>query len=191
MAVITAALLTALRTEVRRQFADAYATMNAQTFWNSVAMLVPSSTASNTYDWLGDFPELREWVGDRVIKDMKENAYKIENRLFEGTVGISRTAIEDDSVGTLGARIQMMGQSAARHPDKLIAELIKAGETATCYDGQYFFDVDHPVRANVDGTGATTSASNVQAGAGTPWYPSSSCAASRSSPPRPGRWSCA
>jgi len=170
MALITAALLAGLRTEVRRQFGDAYAAMQPQTFWNTVAMLVPSSTASNTYDWLGDFPELREWVGDRVIKDMKENAYQITNRLFEGAVGIPRTAIEDDNLGTLGTRIRNMGQAAARHPDKMIADLIKAGHTTTCYDGQYFFDTDHPVAANHDGTGAVTSVANVVAGAGVPWY---------------------
>jgi phage major head subunit gpT-like protein len=170
MAIITAAVLSALRTEVRRQFADAYAGMNAATMWNTVAMLVPSSTASNTYDWLGDFPDLREWIGDRVIKDMKENAYQISNRLFEGTVGIPRVAIEDDNIGTLSTRIRAMGESAARHPDKMIADLIKAGHTSVCYDGQFFFDTDHPVTANYDGTGAVTSVSNSQAGALTPWY---------------------
>lgn len=170
MAIVNSATLAALRTEVRRQFGDAYAAMQAETFWKTVAMLVPSSTASNTYDWLGDFPDLREWVGDRVIKDMKENAYQITNKLFEGTVGIPRTAIEDDNVGTLGTRIRNMGQAAARHPDKMIADLIKGGNAATCYDGQFFFDTDHPVAANHDGTGAVTSVSNIQAGAGAPWY---------------------
>lgn len=170
MALITNAVLAALRTEVRRQFADAYAGMNASSMWRTVAMQVSSSTASNTYDWLGDFPDLREWVGDRVIKDMKENAYQIVNKLFEGTVGIPRVAIEDDNIGTLATRIRAMGESAARHPDKMVADLIKAGNTSLCYDGQFFFDVDHPVAANQDGTGAVTSVSNVQTGAGTPWY---------------------
>ncbi|MBP9184352.1 MAG: Mu-like prophage major head subunit gpT family protein [Fuscovulum sp.] len=170
MALITSGTLAALRTEVRRQFADAYAGMQPQTFWNTVAMLVPSSTASNTYDWLGDFPDLREWIGDRVVKDIKENAYQITNRLYEGTVGIARTAIEDDSIGTVGARIRNIAQAAARHPDKLVADLVKNGHTSLCYDGQYFFDVDHPVAANTDGTGAVTSVSNAQAGAGVPWY---------------------
>lgn len=170
MALITAALLAAMRTEVRRQFADAYAAMQPQTMWNTVAMLVPSSTASNTYDWLGDFPALREWIGDRVIKDMKENAYQIPNKLFEGTVGIPRTAIEDDNLGTLASRIRNMAQAAARHPDIMVADLIKNGHAATCYDGQFFFDTDHPVAENADGTGAVTSVSNVQAGAGVPWY---------------------
>lgn len=172
MALITNAVLTALRTEVRRQFQDAFDAMKATTFWTDVAMLAPSSTASNTYDWLGDFPDLREWVGDRVIKDMKENAYQISNRTFEATVGIPRNAIEDDNVGTLTPRIRNMGESAARHPDKLIAALINGGGAATCYDGQFFFDTDHPVYANHDGTGAASTVSNIQAGAGTGpgWY---------------------
>lgn len=38
--------------------------------------------------------------------------------------------------------------------------LLKAGLTTACYDGQYFFDVDHPVYANHDGTGAATSVAN-------------------------------
>jgi phage major head subunit gpT-like protein len=170
MALITNAVLAALRTEVRRQFADAYAGMNASSMWRTVAMQVSSSTASNTYDWLGDFPNLREWVGDRVVKDMKENAYQITNKLFEATVGVARTAIEDDNIGTTGNRIRAMGQAAAQHPDLMIADLIKAGNTSLCYDGQFFFDVDHPVAANHDGTGTVTSVSNSQTGTDTPWY---------------------
>lgn len=170
MAVINAAVLAALRTSVRREFQTAYDGMRATTFWKDLAMLAPSSSTSNTYDWLGDFPDLREWIGDRVIKDMKENAYQIANKLFEGTVGIPRVNIEDDNVGTLGGRIRSMGESAARHPDKIIAALLQAGHTSLCYDGQYFFDVDHPIAANHDGTGAVTAAANVQAGALTPWY---------------------
>jgi len=170
MAIITAAILAALRTEVRRQFQDAYDGMQPSTFWRTVAMQAPSTTTSNTYDWLGDFPDLREWIGDRVIKDMKENAYQITNKLYEATVGIPRVAIEDDNVGTLANRVRNMGQSAARHPDKLLAALIKAGGASVCYDGQFFFDTDHPVAANHDGTGTVTSVSNIQAGAGVPWY---------------------
>lgn len=172
MAVITNALLGALRTEVRRNFRDAYEAMQATSFYRDVAMIAPSSSASNTYDWLGDFPELREWVGDRVVKDIKENAYQLTNKLYEGTIGIQRTAIEDDTVGGLEPRIRHMGQSAARHPDRMIAALIASGGAALCYDGQNFFDTDHPVYANHDGTGAASTVSNIQAGAGAgpAWY---------------------
>lgn len=172
MAVITAALLNALRTEVRRNFRDAYEAMVATSFYRDIAIIAPSSTASNTYDWLGDFPDLVEWVGDRVVKDIKENAYQITNKLYEGTIGIQRTSIEDDTVGALEGRIRHMGQAAARHPDRMLAALIAGGGAATCYDGQYFFDTDHPVYPNHDGTGVAVMVSNIQpgAGAGPAWY---------------------
>lgn len=170
MALITAAILQALNTALRKNFQDGFASMRDVAFYNTVATTVPSNTASNTYGWLGDFPRLREWVGDRVVKDIKESGYTISNRLFEATLGVQRTQIEDDQYGHYSPISQSMGQEAGQHPDVLLNDLIAAGFTATCYDGQYFFDTDHPVRANPDGTGATTTVSNVVDGAGAPWY---------------------
>lgn len=173
MPMITNATLTALRTLVRTEFAGAYEAMRAQSFHDRVAMTVPSTAKSNTYDWLGDFPTLREWVGDRVVKDMKEQAWQIQNKTFEATVGIERTDIEDDNLGTYAPRVRRMGQAAAEHPDRMIADLLASGHAALCYDGQPFFDTDHPVRANPDGTGATTLVSNYDDGGASPgpaWY---------------------
>jgi phage major head subunit gpT-like protein len=170
MAVITAAILQALNTGVKKNFQDGYAQMRAAAFWEQVATLVPSTTASNTYGWLGDFPKLREWVGDRVVKDIKEAGYSITNKLYEATLGVQRTQIEDDQYGHYSPIAKSMGQEAAQHPDRLMQTLITGAGAALCYDGQYFFDTDHPVAANEDGTGAVTSVSNVVAGAGAPWY---------------------
>ena len=40
-----------------------------------------------------------------------------------------------------------------------------------CYDGQNFFDSDHPVYENSDGTGSNTPTSNIYgAGSSTAWY---------------------
>lgn len=174
MPMITNVTLTALRTMVSTAFRQGYDGMMPNTFYRDAAMVLNSTTASNTYDWLGDFPELREWIGDRVIKDMKENAYQIQNKTFEATVGIKRTDIEDDNLGTYGMRFTRMGQSAARHPDIMIADLMKSGHTNLCFDGQNFFDTDHPVYANHDGTGAASTVSNYDdndADTSTPaWY---------------------
>ena len=170
MAIITAAILTALNTGVKKNFQDGYAAMRANAFWDQVATLVPSTTASNTYGWLGDFPALREWVGDRVVKDLKEAGYAITNRLYEATVGVQRVQIEDDQFGHYAPIAKSMGQEAAQHPDRLVQAVINAGHTSLCYDGQYFFDTDHPVYANHDGTGALTAVSNVTAGANPAWY---------------------
>jgi len=170
MALITAALLQALNTALRKNFQDAHNAMRETAFFNEVATTVPSTTSSNTYGWLQDFPRLREWVGDRVIKDMKEQGYEITNKLYEATLGVQRTQIEDDQFGHYTPIATNMGQEAAQHPDVLISDLIAAGFASTCYDGQYFFDTDHPVYPNPDGTGVAASTSNFVDGALAPWY---------------------
>lgn len=173
MAIITAAVLTALNTALKKHFSDAYAAARAESVFQRIATTVPSASSSNTYDWLGDFPDLREWVGDRVVKDMKAQGYQIANKLFEGTVGVPRTAIEDDIHGIYAPMAQRMGQSAAQHPDKILAALMAGGTAALCYDGQFFFDTDHPIYPNVDGTGAAATVSNYNSGGGSPgpaWY---------------------
>ncbi len=170
MAIITPAILTALNTGVKKNFQDGYKQMRAEAFWDKVATLVPSTTSSNTYGWLGDFPKLREWVGARVVRDMKAAGYSIENKLYEATLGVQRTQIEDDQYGHFAPVSMSMGQEAAQHPDRLVQAVISAGDAALCYDGQNFFDTDHPVYANEDGTGAVTTVSNIEAGAGAGWY---------------------
>jgi phage major head subunit gpT-like protein len=164
MNVINAALLSALFTGYRTLFQQAFA--GAPSFWERVAMLVPSTTAEEHYPWLGDIADLREWIGDRVVNALALHDYAIRNKKFEQTIGVSRDAIEDDTYGIFGPRFSMLGDNAKRHPDRLIFALLKAGFATLCYDGQYFFDTDHSVVVN----GVETSVSNSGGGAGTPWF---------------------
>ena len=152
--IITNQLLESLRRTFRQDFKDGFKI--ADPFWNLVATLVPSGSGANTYGWLSQFPQFREWVGDRVIKDMKEHGYQIVNRHFESSVGLNRNQIEDDNIGVYSPLFQEMGRAAAAFPDELIRDVILGAEVGLCYDGQPFFDTEHPVYANVDGTGANT-----------------------------------
>jgi phage major head subunit gpT-like protein len=170
MAITSPTLLTNLNTALSAAFKDGYAGMRAELFWDKVATKVPSTGASNTYGWLGDFPRLREWVGDRIVKDMKLSGYSITNKMYESTLGVQRTQIEDDQFGHFAPIAKSMGQEAAQHPDVLVNDAITAGETTVCYDGQFFFDTDHPVYANADGTGALTTWTNFTTGATARWY---------------------
>lgn len=137
--------------------------------WKKVAKLIKSDGKSNTYAWLSQFPAFREWVGSRVHKVYKETAYVVVNRKFESTVDVQVTDIEDNNLGHYGVQAETAGQAAGDLKNDLIFQAIANGFNTVCYDGQYFFDTDHPVYANEDGTGAVTSVSNVQAGAGAPW----------------------
>lgn len=169
MALITNALITALFQGFRGEFQSALTA--TPTDWDKVATMVPSTTAGNTYGWLGQFPKLREWIGARVVKDMQADAYQILNKTFEATIGVKRTDIEDDNLGIYRPLFAEMGRAAASHPDELTFALLAAGGSTLCYDGQNFFDTDHPVYANTDGTGAVTATSNVNtSGTGPNWY---------------------
>jgi phage major head subunit gpT-like protein len=136
---------------------DAVATM-----WALVAMLAPSTTKEQGYPWLGDFPTMKEWLGDRVIKDLSAYDYTIKNKSYEATIGVDRDDVQDDTIGLYTPMIQGLSQAAAEHPDILVFALLKAGFTSRCFDGQYFFDTDHPW-----GDG---SYSNSGGGAGEPWF---------------------
>lgn len=135
--------------------------------WNKVAMQVPSTTRENDYRWLAKLRGMREWIGDRVIENVAKDGYKVVNKPFENTIGVDRDDIEDDQIGIYNPLVADLGQTAAEHPDTLVWELLQSGFTETCFDGQYFFDTDHPVIA---ADGSQTSVSNFPGGAGTAWY---------------------
>ena len=134
----------------------------AKSMWDLVAMLAPSSGRSVDYKWLGDFPMMREWIGDRVIKDLTAFHYELVNKDYESTIEVDRNDIEDDQIGVSTPMIQGLGQAAKVHPDILIFALLKVGFATLCYDGQNFFDTDHPVGGQ--------SVSNTGGGSGDGWY---------------------
>jgi len=135
----------------------------------TIATTVPSTTGSEEYGWLGSFPNVREWLGDRVVNSAKSHGYTIKNKSFELTVGVPRPAIEDDQYGVYTPMMAEMGRSMAAHPDQLVFGALKDGTAQLCYDGQYFFDTDHPV---LDDGGVVQSQANWDnnGGSGTAWY---------------------
>jgi phage major head subunit gpT-like protein len=135
----------------------------AESQWGDVAMEVPSSTSELTYAWLGQSPRLREWLGDRIVKSVSAYGYTIQNRKFESTVDVPRTSIEDDTFGVFNPLVADMGRAAKENPDELIFSLLGVGNSTVCYDGQYFFDSEHPSYA-ADGSEITVS--NIQGPAG-------------------------
>lgn len=136
--------------------------------YGQIATTVPSTTAAEEYGWLGQLPGLREWLGDRVVHAIGNHGYTIKNRPFELTVGVPRTAIEDDTYGVYTPLMQEMGSAVAAHPDQLVFGLLKEGRTALCYDGQPFFSAAHKV---INDKGKEVAVSNLSdGGSGPSWY---------------------
>ncbi len=141
----------------------------APSFYKSIATVVPSGTREETYSWLGEFPKMREWLGNRIVNNLSAHSYKVKNRDFEQTIAVPRNDVQDDTYGLFAPLFTEMGRAAGEFPDELVLGLLAAGFTTVCYDGQYFFDTDHPVGEN--GTDyPVTSVSNFQGGSGSPWF---------------------
>lgn len=165
--IINKGNLTALAVAFKAAFAAGLG--QAETQYGKIATTVPSTTGSEEYGWLGQFPNVREWLGDRVVNGMATHGYTIRNKSFEMTVGVPRPAIEDDQYGIYTPMMQEMGRAASAHPDRLVFSLLKSGAGTLCYDGQYFFDTDHPV-IGADGNVSTQANWDNNSGSGTAWY---------------------
>lgn len=102
-----------------------------------------SDQAQEEYKWLGQAPAMREWVGGRQAKGLREAGFIIKNKLYESTMEVTLDEIRRDKTQQVMVRINEQADRANAHWNKLVSALIVGGETGLCYDGQYFFDTDH------------------------------------------------
>lgn len=164
--IVTSDNLTKLRTgfnaAYKRQLGQASAMAGA------ISTRVPASTKELRYGWLGKLPNVREWIGPRQVQNLTESDYTIREKPYELTIGVDRDDIETDNLGIYTPLFEEMGDSTGAHLEMLVFGLLKAGFTTNCYDGQFFFDTDHPVLA-ADGV-TVLSVANTDGGAGTPWF---------------------
>jgi phage major head subunit gpT-like protein len=154
--------------------------------WDKVASLETSGTATGVYPWIGNFTKMREWLGDRIVKNFQQYGYSLKNRKFEATVEVPRIAIEDDQYGVYAKAFTQAGMSVKVWPDDLVfggdAIYTAGNETPNiggaaiegtvnlCYDGQPFFNNSHPVTgqpANADLSTSAGYASNYDSNTGT------------------------
>lgn len=140
---ITPAALTAIFVAFDLRYQNAYKA--AEPKHQRFTMEVPSNSRETTYAWMAKIPRLREWIGERVVQNASAHEYSIVNKDFELTLEVDRNDIEDDQLGIFNPMLDMMGEQARFYPGDLAIELLKDGETKTGFDGQYFFDTDHPV----------------------------------------------
>ncbi|MFB9160432.1 Mu-like prophage major head subunit gpT family protein [Chromobacterium violaceum] len=141
--IVNASTLKAIFVNLKTTFNNAFSAAPSQ--WQKVAMLVPSSTKTNDYKWLSNFPRMQKWIGEKTVKALAASSYSITNDDWEVTVEVDRNDIDDDNLGIYAPQAQMAGESAKQLPDEIVFDLVNKGFISLCYDGQYFFDVDHVV----------------------------------------------
>lgn len=164
--LITPTNLRALYTGYKTSFVGGLGQAASQ--YLPLVTVVPSTTGTEEYGWLGSMPGMREWIGERVIHGLESHGYSIKNKPFELTVAVPRTAIEDDTYGTYNPMMSEMGRASAAHPDEMTFGLLAKGDSVKCYDGKPFFADNHLVKSE---SGKNVAVSNADlGGSGPTWY---------------------
>lgn len=137
-----------LTQHVQTVFQDAYASMMSETLWDKIATKFTSGTADERYVWAAQVSKLREWIGERQYNNLKLRGQVVENKTYEGSVAITRDQYEDEQYGQLSAAVKGLARECAFWPDDLVSAAVELALTATCFDGQPFFDAAHPIDVN-------------------------------------------
>lgn len=153
---VTNANLDALRVTFSMLFDEAYASEQVKTFYQEISQEIPSEAAKNVYGWLAQQIVLREWVGPRVVQNLKEHEYELPNKKYEGTIQLQREKLEDDVLGIFtNTSIPQLARGTKKHPDDLMVAALQNNVNA--FDGLSWFNASHPTFAPL---GATQTYSN-------------------------------
>jgi len=152
---INRANMDSLFREYEVSFTDGFNRGNEATIYRNLAMVVPSVTEATVHAWLNQIPQMREWVGDRVVNNLRSNKLTVLNKKFESTVEMPRESIEDDQYGLYTPLIELMGENAAIFPDKEIVDVMVAnGDWGG--DDDAFFKADRAYGDNTIANYVTT-----------------------------------
>ena len=146
--------LNALKTGLNTAFKEGLKPTGNTEDYKKVATVTRSDSDTTNYPWLGKITGLKEWIGNRALDKLKVSGFALKNILYEDTLEIPVTELEDNKIASYGDAARLLGANAAAHPNQLVFALLKKGWTIKGYDGKTFFLVNR----NTDG------------GSGTPWF---------------------
>lgn len=135
-------------------FQNAFA--SAPTYMDALAMDRPSNAKLENYAFLAKLPKFRKWVGERVWHNLNAYNQQIFNEDWDNGFEVERNDIEDDQLGIYTPGIQLLAESGKQLWDDLLVTALQAGDSTVVYDGQYFFDTDHPIDKYKPGSATQT-----------------------------------
>jgi len=110
---------------------------------DQVTNFLTTDQESETYVDIGSAPLMREWIGGRQPKQLREMGFSIRNKKYEATLEVQVDDVRRDKTGKIELKIRQLAERAKDHDASLLTQLLVAGSSSLCYDGQYFFDTDH------------------------------------------------
>ena len=139
--VLNRASITAASTGYRALYHQGRST--TQSFYAPLVMSITSTGNRENYSLAPLGVSIREWEGDRRIKNVRLFDYTLINVDYEATISIPRNVFEDDQLGHMNNQFVQLGMETVRHPDELLAGLLSGGFASTGYDGVAFFSNSH------------------------------------------------
>ena len=81
--------------------------------YKTTCMEVPSTGRGMDYAWLTRFPMMRQWIGDKQVKNLALITYYVPNVPYEATIAVDRDDVEDDQLGIYKPQAESLAQTAA------------------------------------------------------------------------------
>lgn len=135
--IINSATISAVNKGFTAKFLGAIGRVNRDA--EKLAMKTTSSQAAEVYGDIAFWPSMRKLVGEAIVSNLKEIAHTVPNEEYEATVRVKQADIERDALGIYTPKINMLGDTGAKLPSRLIANLLMNGFTDLDYTGVAFF----------------------------------------------------
>jgi len=80
-------------------------------------------------------PRMREWVGERLIGSLDGGMHIIPTRTYEASVGVPRTAVEDDQYGAIERAARGLASEFFRFVHQSYINILQNGGALNTFDG--------------------------------------------------------
>jgi phage major head subunit gpT-like protein len=114
-------------------------------FHEDYATTMPSNSETQLYHWIAQLPGMKVWLGARQMNNAVLRGYSLTNAVYEDSISLDKFKVKNDQWGAFGPSVTAFGDAVGKWPDQVMAAVVDAGHKTLCYDGQNFFDTDHPV----------------------------------------------
>ena len=111
--------------EANSLFASNLAKFAEKNWYTEITSVIPVSTSAVSIPMTRIMDGMREWIGPKIIGDLRADNMIISVRNYERTIGLSKFDIMDDNLGIFRNSITTMASDAALFPQTLITQLLR------------------------------------------------------------------
>ena len=141
-----------LQAQFQQDFSIAFG--KGQDRWQEKAYRATSTAYRTVHMWLAAQPEMRKWVGARILNNLVTRGFELKNEDWEYSFVVDANDIFYDNLSAYEDRGRIAGEVSGRWYEKLVTDAMVAANTTPSWDGQTFYNAAHPV--NFDDAGGGT-----------------------------------